>query len=78
MDDLRSSSHWIPIASFIPTKAITEVIDLALREAQISFRTEGSRATEILVTYEDVSHALEVLGSSSVASQIHLYPIDKD
>jgi hypothetical protein len=70
------SPDWIPVASFVPTDVDTKAIEQALRAAKVPFRTEGSRATQILVAHDDARRAVEALERSLVASRIHFYPVD--
>ncbi len=70
------SPNWIPVASFVPTDVDAKAIVQALRAAKLPFRTEGSRATQILVAQADIRRAVEALERSPVASRIHFYPVD--
>jgi len=76
MNHSRPSPDWIPVASFVPTDVDAKAIEQALRAAQVEFRTEGSRATQILVAHEDTRRAVEALEHSPVASGIHFYPVN--
>ncbi len=74
MDPSFLSPDWIPIASFLLTCVDLKAIEQALGAAHVPFRTEGSRATQILVAHDDARRAVEVLERSSFASHIHFYP----
>jgi len=76
MSPSPGSPDWIPVASFVPTEIGTRAIERVLRAANVPFRTEGSRATQILVAPVDARRAVEALERSPVAAHIHLYPVD--
>lgn len=76
MNHSPPSPDWIPVASFVPTIVDAKAIEQALRAAKVPFRTEGSRATQILVAHDDTRRAVEALERSPVASRIHFYPVD--
>lgn len=76
MSHSPSSLDWTPVASFVPTDPDTQVIEEALRAAAVPFRTEGSRATQILVPHGEARRAVDALERSPAASRIHFYPLD--
>ena len=76
MSQSPPSPGWIPIASFVPARVDAKSVEQILQGAGIGFRTEGSRATQILVARDDAPRAVEALKRSQVAADLDFYPAD--
>lgn len=63
----------IPIASIVPIAVDLEKLKEILKEVNIDFAMEGSRAYQISVRPEDAANAVRALKDSELANRITFY-----